>query len=290
MFAGIESPASEMEMLLFTTVRLTVEKTAGEVAWGTGFFIQVQPKTCEQRLTILVTNKHVIEKSVRGSFRLHKPQVSTGKKPLLSGDAACFAIDDFRRKWIYHPIASVDLCGMVIHPPRYAGFALGGNDVYIAPLDDRLHFPADEQLEDLDVGQDVFMVGYPNALWDSVNNYPLVRRGLTATPLAVDFEGKPQFVIDMACFPGSSGSPVVLGNMYRRKTATKAPFKRTPVLLGVLHAGPHMSATGEIRIESIPTSAKPIAVTQLMMHLGYVIKTREIITLADHIGQKVQGT
>jgi hypothetical protein len=29
---------------------------------------------------------------------------------------------------------------------------------------------------------------------------------------ALDDEGKPEFVIDAACFPGSSGSPIMVAN------------------------------------------------------------------------------
>ena len=37
---------------------------------------------------------------------------------------------------------------------------------------------------------------------------PILRRGTTATPIALNFEGRPEFLIDAAVYPGSSGSPV----------------------------------------------------------------------------------
>jgi len=57
------------------------------------------------------------------------------------------------------------------------------------------------------------MIGYPNGLWDHVNNLPLIRRGITASHPGVDYQiegqnGPGVTVIDMACFPDSSGSPV----------------------------------------------------------------------------------
>jgi len=54
-------------------------------------------------------------------------------------------------------------------------------------------------------------------------------------------------------------------------------------LLGVLSSGPLMTADGTITVEDIPTAHTPIAKTQLMMHLGYIIKAKEILTLGDHI-------
>src|SRR5439155_8993915 len=67
-----------------------------------------------------------------------------------------------------------------------------------------------DDLTAFDAVEDIVMVGYPSGLWDSTNNYPLVRRGITASHPGIDFEGKPQIAIDMACFEGSSGSPVLL--------------------------------------------------------------------------------
>lgn len=46
----------------------------------------------------------------------------------------------------------------------------------------------------LDAMEDVIMVGYPVGLWDSVNNRPIFRRGITATDPKVDFEGKKNFM------------------------------------------------------------------------------------------------
>lgn len=36
------------------------------------------------------------------------------------------------------------------------------------------------------------------------------RRGITATNINFDYNGKKEFVIDAACFPGSSGFPVFI--------------------------------------------------------------------------------
>jgi hypothetical protein len=48
------------------------------------------------------------------------------------------------------------------------------------------------------------MVGYPNGLWDTANNFPLIRRGVTATHIKNNYNGKSEFVIDIACYGGSS--------------------------------------------------------------------------------------
>jgi hypothetical protein len=72
-----------------------------------------------------------------------------------------------------------------------------------------LHLPSPEQLAGMDTIEEVLMVGYPTGLWDEAYNLPLIRKGITATPPAIDFNNRQEFVVDMACLPGSSGSPVI---------------------------------------------------------------------------------
>ena len=48
------------------------------------------------------------------------------------------------------------------------------------------------------------MVGYPALLYDAQNNYPIIRRGITASDPAVDFNGKPEIAIDIPAIGASS--------------------------------------------------------------------------------------
>ena len=44
-----------------------------------------------------------------------------------------------------------------------------------------------------------------------------------------------------------------------------------------------MTADGEIIIKKIPTTAKPISQTQLQIHLGYIVKAKEIQVLGEYM-------
>jgi hypothetical protein len=44
-----------------------------------------------------------------------------------------------------------------------------------------------------------------------------------------------------------------------------------------------MTTDGKIIIRNIPTVAEPVAQISLMMNLGYIIKSREILVLAQAI-------
>lgn len=54
------------------------------------------------------------------------------------------------------------------------------------------------------------MIGYPNGIIDQKNNLPIVRKGITATSYYTDFNGNKQFLADISCYPGSSGSPILV--------------------------------------------------------------------------------
>ena len=135
-------------------------------------------------------------------------------------------------------------------------------------------------MSDLTQLEDIVMIGYPNGLWDSKNNMPIFRRGVTASHPRFDWNGRKEFLIDAACFPGSSGSPVLLYNegSYPRKSGGIALGSRL-YLLGILYAGPQHTVTGEIEIVPIQTIRKAVSIATIPNNLGMVIKSSELHVL-----------
>ena len=283
---SVITPVSIIEELLFTTVRIVAEEESGTERVGTGFFFDA---TVDQTriLPLIVTNKHVVQNARTGRFQLHEADDSGPQlRPL--GRSFEIPLSNFESYWVGHPDASVDLCAMPFEPIQEQAEA-SGRRIFRRAFNESLILP-ESKLAELNAAEDILMVGYPIGLWDKTNNLPLIRRGVTASHPAVDFNGRPVFVIDAACFPGSSGSPVVLANiglLYDKKLGAFGVGIRY-ALLGVLYAGPQMMAEGEIAVKPIPTKVMPIAQTPLMIHLGYVIKDREILTLACDIVQEAK--
>jgi len=54
------------------------------------------------------------------------------------------------------------------------------------------------------------------------------------------------------------------------------------LFLGVLFSGPTFSAEGEIIPKNIPTVITSISQTDVMINLGYYIKSAEVLTLCSH--------
>jgi hypothetical protein len=65
-----------------------------------------------------------------------------------------------------------------------------------------------EYLNDIDLLDDIFFIGYPSGLIDTQNLTPLMRRCSFSSIYKEDFSGEATFIIDGSVFPGSSGSPV----------------------------------------------------------------------------------
>jgi hypothetical protein len=221
----------------------------------------------------LITNRHVIAGAQSGTFFLHLKDAGGGPK---RGSKAPVTLDGFEQRWISHPDAAVDLCAMPLAPVLQAAHTKGVAP-FLVPLEKSL-IPSSSELEALAALEDVVMVGYPIGIWDSFNNMPVLRKGITATHPANDYEGRKEFMIDLACFPGSSGSPVFLFNVgsYAAKDGGTVIGSRIK-LLGVLYAGPQFTAEGNIHIVNVPTHQTAVALSQIPCNLGICIKAERLL-------------
>lgn len=266
-------PLSIAEQLMHTTVRLECVLANGRTSTGTGFFFSFRLEG-DKQIPLIVTNKHVIEGSVRGTFVLTKrgddgdPVIGAYEKVHLNG---------FENLWIKHPDPHIDLAVFPVAPLLNQAERSGAK-VFLLPLDDNL-IPTPEVLASLGGIEDVTMIGYPNGIWDIRNNMPIVRRGITATSPKYDYNGLPIFVIDCACFPGSSGSPVLIFNQgaYTDAMGNMHLGSGRVILLGVLFAGPQHIAEGEIQTIDVPLQQVPISLSRIPNNLGFVVKSQRLL-------------
>ena len=257
------NPISVSEQMLYNTVRLqTLDGSS-----GTGFFFNFNID--DKIVPILITNKHVINYNQIETMRflLH----------LKDGDEASDENFDVRysTKWYFH--STQDICFCFVNPLFEEVKRLTGKDVYYIPVDETLIYNEDE-LKSLSSLEPVVMVGYPNGLWDTLHNYPLFRTGVTAAHPAYDFNNKNIGLVDMACFPGSSGSPIYIMNEngYSDKKGNIYLGAKRLIFLGILYAGPTVNLNGEIIVVDVPTQQKAFSQMKTMINLGYYIKAHEL--------------
>src|SRR5664280_1563980 len=110
--------------------------------------------------------------------------------------------------WAGHPDPKVDVAALSLSPLLNV-MATQGTHAFFRTVDASLCVTPGRAAK-LDALESVVFVGYPSGIYDTTNLIPIIRRGMTATPIAVDYRGLPAFLVDAAVFPGSSGSPVFL--------------------------------------------------------------------------------
>lgn len=267
------------DQLVHTTVRIECLDAGGQASSGTGFFVNFCQEGDGRHVPVLITNKHVIKDAQRGVF--HFNTAGDNGDPAY-GQHVSVPITDFEKGWIPHPESDIDLAAFPLASIFEWVFQTHGKRVYLKSVDRKFMALADD-LNELSAVEDIVMVGYPNGLWDGRNNFPIARRGITATPPYVDFEGRKEFMIDCACFPGSSGSPVFLYNTgsYGTKSGGASLGSRAK-LLGVLWGGPQHTAQGAIRVVPIPTRGEPVAFSRIPNNLGYCIKAEKLLAFEEH--------
>ena len=157
-------------------------------------------------------------------------------------------------RWIFH--STKDLCFCFINPLLAEVERITGKKVFYIANDDSV-IATPKKLEELSALEEVVMVGYPIGLWDEKNNFPIFRKGFTASHPALDFNKSGIGLVDMAGFPGSSGSPIYILNegAYTSKNGAMVIGRRI-ILIGILYAGPQYDAQGDIVVKTIPTQQK----------------------------------
>lgn len=276
------APGTLSEQLLYSTVRLVCGNSV-----GTGFFFHA---TLHGRpMPLLVTNRHVIAPTDPGSITSEGTTVETElavhghKLVMVDGKAApggeSHVVRVAKHTWFGHPDPNVDLAVL----PAASISNLDKELFHIGLMPAHVWTP--ERLRELSVIEDVTMCGAPIGLWDDVHGLPVFRRGTTANHPAIDHKAIPVGLVDIACFPGSSGSPVCVlneGAYPNKRQAGKDGgliFGNRLVLLGILFAGPQHNARGELEMAPLPTSIGIQAVVPQMIHLGYYVKARELLAI-----------
>lgn len=263
------------EQLFFTTVRVDTIAQNGGAGSGTAFFFSY--KRGATTYPFVVTNKHVVMGVREGALSFLQRQDQT---PRL-GQGFRLRIDDWQDAWFGHPSPDIDIAICPFSPLEAHIKAQHGLDLFYRYVSDEM-IPTVEQAAKLDALESVTFIGYPNGVWDSKNLLPIARRGMTASPISVDFENTPRFLIDASVFGGSSGSPVFLMNqgMYTDKTGDTVIGSRL-LFIGVIAAVFFRTQLNQIVAVPIPTQIRPMAQQQEMIDLGIVFKARTVVETID---------
>jgi hypothetical protein len=191
--------------LLFTTVPIWTETLTGERSSATAFIYNVPvPGKSDQSVPLLITNNHVVANAKRAMIEMVERD---GDKPIRDKRVRVELPPELLQQNV-SPELDIALIPL--------GAALNqlesvGRPAFFRSITPEI-IPSGEAVSELAAMEDIVFIGYPSGLRDETNSNPLIRRGITSTPVWNDYHGRPTFLIDAGVFPGSSGSPVFILN------------------------------------------------------------------------------
>lgn len=263
-------PVSISEKMMYNTVRLTTSN--GSCGTGSFFIFELDKKA----VPVIITNKHVVNDNQLEETTFHLHTANDNGEPDSNLKVT------YRTNWIFHE--SKNLCYCYFNPLFEHIQSAFGKCVYFT-ANNESNIPTEIKLQELGAIEELVMVGYPIGLWDKRNNFPIFRKGYTACHPSIDFNTDGVGLADIACFPGSSGSPIYILNegSYRDKKGNTYMGSTMFMLMGYLFAGPVHTATGDLVVQNIPTHQKITTNTPTMINLGYYVKSFELLEFKHRI-------
>ncbi len=235
------------ETFLYSTVLISHEVKPNITSTGTGFLVFKKINNNKGHV-FLITNKHVLPQkgndkkiSVRvNTKRNDVPLVENVEIPIYDSNAHLY---DYV---IFNPDKDTDV--VAIHITQF----IKDHSIKGSWLPEILFGTKDKlKAENINVGDEIFLLGYPDAIYDPRNVFPILRQGTIATVPTEGYSFNESlrkkynlpnhidgFLIDANVFPGSSGSLVIL----KPQATTIGPqgqtvvsgAKKRPYLLGIV--------------------------------------------------------
>ena len=172
-----------------------VETVSGEdkfVANGAGFLVSKDDKEGDTGEIFLVTNRHVLEDKEKIVARLGDEEFTI----TLRGDNSA--------NWTSHQKKYVDIA-VVSVPLEVLSYV----KVKAFPNEDLVASTAKMKKEEIGVGSEVFVLGFPMGIAGVKKNFPIVRSGIIARFDDEILKNNHYYYIDAAIYGGNSGGPVV---------------------------------------------------------------------------------
>lgn len=273
-----KKPIKQGEMLTTTTIRIEACDYEGNIFTGTGFYYSISQDHNAPYIPVIITNRHVIE-NMRDVLLVLTKADEFGNR---IHELIKYKLQDISLGVVFHPDPEVDLCALTLYP-IIVELRSQNIEIYTYYVDKSI-IPNSVQMSGLDAIEEIIMVGYPDGIWDELNNLPITRKGITATDPKVDYNGDKEFLIDTACFPGSSGSPVYYYDKTHKTQIQDDAIGYRVSLLGILYSGPQTLVEGTLN-RNAELKTKPYL--HIPINLGYVIKSERLLELEVEIVKMV---
>lgn len=229
---------------IYTTI--LIENEWGKL--GTGFLVS-RKIDGNKRKIFLCTNKHVLNRNKKQREKAEKITcyINVEKQDgTIVGEKIDLRLifDNGIKRWKEHPDDSVDVLvfdvsDLIVNIPsmvrKWANYDLFADEKILKE-------------QDITIGEDIMVIGYPMGFTQGDTNFPIVRQGIIASQIGQKFIEKTKdkqgnittniyrgFLIDGGLIPGSSGSPVILKPVTGRYVGNNIKLgANQPYLLGIV--------------------------------------------------------
>ena len=207
-----------IESLLLTAPRIATFEDQRQLTNASGLFFERDGRL------FLVTSRHVVCDQSSAHFP-NRIEIELHTDPDNLAVSTGFSIPlyrDGKSHWRQglDSAGEIDVAVIEIERP-----ALPHGTVYRAFTPH--HIPG--QLDQVEIGTTLLIVGFPLGFHDAVHHMPVVRHAIMASSFGLRFQGKGYFLTDARTHRGTSGAPVVMRTAGQSRLLGDLPW----LLLGV---------------------------------------------------------
>lgn len=189
-----------LDEVLYSTVRISTQHNDGKISNATGFFYSLEDYL---EKPVLVCNKHLMENAKSSTISFHLADTFGN----VTNSEHELTVENISNLCSFHNDDSNDLCIISIYN-IFSYFNEQKLRIYYKCITDSM-IPSEDDINTITLGNDIFLVGYPDELYDQYNKLPILRKGTLATKYSLSYNGTNTFLIDAAIYNGSSGSPIL---------------------------------------------------------------------------------
>jgi hypothetical protein len=117
---------------IYSTIRIEFQTIDKKVHVGTGFLFEF---SCLPNALVVISNRHIAEKAISGGNK------ADSNDNLIPGEKIPFIVNNFSKKWIYHPDPSIDLAMMPIGELINYYLSQGNRPFYIKTISSTIPNP-----------------------------------------------------------------------------------------------------------------------------------------------------
>ncbi len=207
-----------VESLLLAVTRVSTLLGEKQLTNATGFFFARDDKL------FLITNRHVVLDEA-SDHRPDRLKIELHVDPENVAVITQFAIPLYRGT---EPVwrQGVDSAGTVDVIALQLERAALPNKLLLQPFTSKNLV---EQLDEIEVGMRVLVVGFPLGFHDILHHLPVVRQAVIASAFGIRFQGQGYFLTDAQMHRGTSGAPVVARVTTQQSGRGELPW----ILLGI---------------------------------------------------------